>query len=99
MKKTDIMVKKAVLNNLEDIFRDLETKEECLKVTYGKTGKQVQSRKWNRETQSYDYLFDDDGKPIMEDEWADVPKTEFNDDDKAELKAIEIVKAALEKLI
>ena len=45
------------------------------------------------------YLFDDDGNAIMEDEWADIPKKEFNDDDKAELKAIEIVKAALEKLI
>ena len=99
MKKTDIMVKKAVLNNLEDIFRDLETKEECLKVTYGKTGKKVQSKKWNRELGEFEYLVDDDGNPIMEDEWADVPKTEFNDDDKAELKAIEIVKAALEKLI
>ena len=99
MKKTDILVKKSILDKLETIFDDLDAQERAVHITYGRTGNQVQSKKWNKETREYDYLFDDDGNPLMEDEWDDIPKTELSDRDKAELKAIEVIKSALEKLI
>lgn len=61
---------------LEGLFNKLEEDLKDASRYYGRTGEQKQKEKWNRETDSYDLVVDDNGDPVMEDVWDYIEYTE-----------------------
>lgn len=101
MDRMNIIVKRAMLEVLEELYVDLETMEKNTNRKWGKTGAVEQSKKWNKETREYDLEYDEDGNPVMEEVYDYIPKTDsdYDDTDRAKLSAVETVKKALDKLI
>lgn len=63
------MATKIKAEILEDIYDSLEYKLKDACQYYGRTGNKKQKEKYNKETGEYEPQFDDNGDPIMEDEW------------------------------
>ena len=101
MERMNINIKKAVLEVLEVLFDQLDCEEKSVKEYYGRTGEQVQAKKWNSERHDYDLQYDENGEAIMEYVYDYIPKTsdEISDTDKAKMTAIDAIRKALEKLI
>lgn len=94
-----IKTKKELLNILADrLFPVLDDLENDAKTTWQAIGKSNRQKKnWKTD----ELMFDSDGNPIYEDEYGYVPKQPeaFDDNDKAKLSAIEMIRNSLEKLI
>lgn len=101
MKRVDILTKKAVLEVLEQLFGVLDREEEDTKTTWGKLDKMVVKTEWNSETKKCEEVYDENGEPVMVNDYGTIPKKpdEFSTEDKAKLEAIKTIKVALEKLI
>lgn len=101
MERMNIIVKRAILEVLDELYADLEVMEKNTSRKWGRTGAVEQSKTWNRETKEYDLDYDEDGNPVMEDVYDYIPKTDsdYDDSDRAKLSAIESVKKALDKLV
>jgi len=102
MKTSDtIRKKKAMLEILEELFSQLEREEHSLHMEYRETEEMEQKTKYNRETHLYEYVFDDDGNPVMGHVWKDVeiPEDEISDYNKAKIEAYKEITKTLEKLL
>ena len=99
MNMEKIRNKKELINILADrIFPTLDAIENDTKSVWKAIGKSDKQKKnWRTD----ELMFDDEGNPIYEDEYGYVPKEpdEFDDDDRAKLNAIEVIRNTLEKLI
>ena len=102
MSRTELISKKkALLEALEAVFSHIDYQTKDLKREYRKLDKQVQSTQYNRETKSYDPVFDEDGNPVMENEWGyvDLKEDEISDENKEKLAAYKEIEKTLEKLL
>lgn len=96
-----LIEKRAMLEILEDLFVQIENAEKNLNVVFRETEELRQSEKWNRETKTWDLLYNEDGTPKMEHVWKDV---EISDDElpdlnKAKKEIYKKIREYLEKLI
>lgn len=96
MKSEKLIVKREVLDILCKLFATLDEEEKCVNQEYTIIGEKTRQRK---DWRTGELVTDEDGNPVMEDEWGYVPKKVLTDDDKAKLQAIGQIKAVLEKLI
>ena len=87
--KLNYEVQKVTLDVIEYLTRQID----AYSTIYKQTGNQVPKRKYNYENKCYEFVLDEDGNQILEDEWGDMPRTdeEFSDDEKRSIKAINIV--------
>ena len=94
-------VKRATLDILEALTEKLEDLKRERTTEYGKTGEVQKKRRWNRETDQIEDVLDEDGNPVMEDVWGEVPKKpeDLTDYDKAYLTALGTIKQKLEGMI
>ena len=112
MKKTTnftevVMVKREMLDVLQECMEQLDRMKEEAKLEWRATGEQEQRTRWNDETEKCDPVFigedgkqtfEDTGKPWMVDKYDNLPKVEYSDRDKAKLEAIEKVRETLAAL-
>ena len=96
MNSTKLVIKRELLNILDALFHTLDDEERCVNQEYAVIGKNARQKK---DWRTGELMFDENGEPVMEDEWGYVPKKSLTDEDKAKLEAICQVKAVLEKLI
>lgn len=84
---------------LEDMYSNLDYKLKDATKYWGKTGCKKQKTVWNKETKEYDPQFDENGDPIMEDEWDDIEYTEEELEDHPEVIArIAVIKQLMKEL-
>ena len=97
----NIIVKKAMLEVLEELYCRLDDMENDCKRYWGRTEQMVQKTKWDRETKEDIPQFNEDGEPIMEYVYDYITKTDdqIDDRDRAKLSAIESIKKTLDKLV
>lgn len=93
--------KRATLDILEALMERLDILKKDRATEYGTTGETRPQTRWNRETHKTEEVLDDDGNPVMEDVWDQVPKKpeDLTDYDKAYLNAIEVIRKRLEGMI
>lgn len=101
MDRMNIIVKKAMLEVLEELYCRLDDVENDCRRYWGRTDRQEQKTRWNKETHESDPVFDDNGEPVMEYVYDYIEKTEdeITDRDKAKLSAIDSVRKSLDKLV
>ena len=112
MKKTTnftqvVMVKREMLDVLQEMMEKLDSMEQETKLEWRATGEQEQRTRWNDEIndcapvfigEDGKQTFEDTGKPWMVDKYDNLPKKEYSDRDTAKLEAIEKVRQTLAAL-
>lgn len=104
-----IMEKKERLDILEQLIGTLNNIEIDTKQEWTITGTQSQLVRWNNETRKDELVWKDEngkrtfdqsitGEPYIVDDYDYMPKTEYNDRDKARLQAIELIRNTLADL-
>ena len=93
--------KRASLDILEALLDKLESLRKENLCYWGNTGEVEPKRMYNRETDTVEDVLDDDGNPVMEEVWGNVPKKpeDLTDYDKAYLTAVDTIKKKLEAMI
>ena len=93
------MTAKIKAEILEGIYSDLEYKLKDASKYWGKTGKKKQKEQYNSETQTYELCFDDNGDPIMTDEYDEIEYTEEELNEHPEVVAkIEVITQLMNSL-
>ena len=102
MSRTELISKKkALLEALESVFSHIDYQTQDLKREYRKLDTQSQATRYNKETQRRELVFDDDGNPVMENDWGyvDFEEDKIPDENKEKLAAYKEIEKALEKLL
>lgn len=97
------MVARIRAEILEGLFNKLDEDLRDTARHYAKTGETRQKERWNRDTDEYEKVFDENGEPVMEDVYDYIPYTdeEFERNPELKLRAdvIQQVMKEIEKLL
>ena len=93
-----IKEKRMMLEVLEELMETLDTQEKNVRMELGVVGKEeTQARNWKTD----ELVWDDDEKtiPHYNNKYDYIPKQELSENDSTKLKAIEKIRATLEKMV
>lgn len=93
-----IREKRMMLEVLEELMETLDTQEKNVRMEWGVVGKEdVQARNWKTD----ELVWDDEEKtiPHFNNKYDYIPKEDLSENDQIKLKAIEKIRATLEKMV
>ena len=90
--------KQILAELLNDLYVEIDSKEQSTRTEYRITGKEEeQAKDWR----SGELLWEDEEKtiPKFKDKWENVPKESLSEDDEIRVKMCQYIKTQLEKMI